>query len=107
MVREFKEETNIDTVLEQWQVFGSHQRPGMFNADPSSYSLYLLSTTLTPDQMAQLQQTTEEAPIWQGLYDGTLSDLLHQDYAVNGTLLYVAMALNHAGRPLSTMTIEL
>lgn len=106
MAREFEEETGISTDPSQWSLFAQHCKPGTFNGDPSSYTLHVLSTVLTHEQMSQLTQTTEEVPYWFGLYNGELHDLLDPEYAVNGTLMYVAMALNHMGRPFSTMTIE-
>lgn len=106
MVREFQEETGIVTEEIQWAEVCQHCKPGAFNGDPSSYTLHVLTTSLTVEQMTQLSQPTEEIPVWQGLYDGTLHDLLDKNYAVDGALLYIAMALNHTGRPFSTMTIE-
>ena len=106
MAREFEEETGIQTDPGRWSLFAQHCKPGTSNGDPQSYTLHVLSTVLTFDQMDQLTQTTEEIPVWQGLYDGSLHDLLDPTYAVDGVLMYVAMSLNHAGRPFSTMTIE-
>lgn len=106
MVREFKEETGIDTDVSQWEHYATHARPGTFNGDPSSYTLNLLTTVLTAEQMVQLSEPTDETPYWHSLWSVDLSRLLDPNYAVNGTLMYVAMALNHMGRPFHTMTIE-
>lgn len=95
MVREFKEETNIDTVPENWAEFGLHSGPG--------YELRLFSTTLTFAQCKQLERTTDEKPGWFSLSE--LGSLLKS--GVPGSAMYVCMALNHMGRSFFTTTKEL
>jgi ADP-ribose pyrophosphatase YjhB (NUDIX family) len=102
MCREFLEETGISTTTEQWAFFGSHQKSAQYHLDEQAYSMYLFSTILTPDQMAQLSQPTEEEPKWLTLND--LASLLYN--GVGGVLMYVTMAYNHYGKSFNTMTIE-
>jgi 8-oxo-dGTP pyrophosphatase MutT (NUDIX family) len=102
MRREFQEETGIETTIEQWSYFGSHQKPARHHLDDQAYALHLFSTVLTAEQMTQLSQPTNEEPEWLLLND--LPRLL--DAEVPGTLMYIAIALNHRNRPFHTMTIE-
>lgn len=87
-------------------MFSQHVKPGKFNGDMSSYQLSVFSTVLTAAQVAQLKQTTDEVPVWQGLHNGSLHDLLDKEHAVDGALMYIVTALNHMDRPFITMTIE-
>lgn len=104
MTREFLEETGIATQESQWQLFGSHVRPGDFNLDPHSYTLHLLTTVLSPEQCQSVQLVTDEEPIWQALSQIPIEE--HPKF-VSGFGMYVAMALNHLGKQFVTQTIEL
>ena len=95
MVREFKEETDIDTSTTDWSMFLSHEAP--------DYELRCFSTKLTFAQCKQLEQTTDEKPGWYEVKH--LGRLLVE--GVPGVPMYVAAALNHSGRPLYTTTVEL
>jgi 8-oxo-dGTP pyrophosphatase MutT (NUDIX family) len=100
MIREFKEETGIDTELGQWSDFCAHVRP---SGDERSYSLDLFSTVLTLQQYQQLDMPTDEEPCWRSVEGMNFTDEAY----VDGTVMYIAMAMNHMGRPFHTVTLEI
>ena len=111
MVREFQEETCIETTRQQWWLFGQHMRPATFENDPDSYYLYLFGTVLTEAQCQQVEAPTDEEPLWFSVsYLGSLAEgETNEDYkvqGVGGVAMYALMALNHMGRPFHTMTVE-
>ena len=98
MVREFEEETSIETETYQWKLFAQHAAP----TKPGSFHLHVLSIELTADQSIHLAHPTTELPEWVSV--SRLSELLST--GVSGVVMYIAMALNHRNKPLSTMTLE-
>lgn len=97
MRREFLEETGIITTLEQWSLFGLHQKPARHHLDDQAYAASLFTTVLSTDQMAQLGMPTAEKPLWFDL------DRMHrlQDTGVQGTLMYLTAALTHLSSPIN------
>lgn len=85
-VREFKEETGIETVPVQWFQFGRHVAP--------EYTLDLFSTVLSIDQCQQIEMTTDEEPVWRSVDGMSMND---PEY-VPGAVMYTAMAVNHHKR---------
>ncbi len=99
MIREFKEETGIQTLLGQWNHFGQHVRP---TGDQYSYSLDLFSTVLTLQQCQELDMPTDEEPCWRAVDGMSFTDSSY----VDGCVMYIAMAMNHQGKPFFTTTLE-
>lgn len=85
-VREFREETAIQTAPEQWFQFGRHIG--------EDYTLDLFSTILTTEQCQEIEMTTDEEPLWRSVDGMTMND---PEY-VPGAVIYAGMALNHHRR---------
>jgi len=103
MRREFKEETGVDTVVEDWKQFAQHLKPGATNGDPTSYSLHVFMTLLNDEQAAQVTKTTDEEPAWVDFIEEA-TWLIEQ--STPGCSMYVLMARNHFDMPFFTTTTE-
>lgn len=104
MIREFYEETGIETNPGQWHEFGAHIRPSKHDGDTGAYKLHLFVTKLTDQQADQLQKTkTDETADWFPLTE--LVDL--SSIGVPGVMAYIATAVHSLNRPnFYTTTIE-
>lgn len=94
MVREFKEETGINTTKADWKYVGEHAISGKF-------SLSLFCTRLTDDQISELQQPTDEKPVWIDIQ--TIGELYFT--GVQGLPMYLSCAEYHLFLPDSTVHI--
>lgn len=117
MIREFKEETNIDTSDCRWQFISNHFKPGLKDYDPESYTVFIFATVLSKKHMAQLKQNTDEALIWANL--DRVTSVGYKFYAgenysnndfipfVPGSAWYICMAEYMLGKNMITTTMEM
>lgn len=87
MIREFKEETNIDAT--DWQCFG---KEAPYRLD-DTYCIHLYYTTISPDQFDQLKQTTDESLHWVPVVDVLFTGV--SEKYVPGCASHLLAALTH------------